>query len=155
VAVSGKVPAELTNRLGIAVAQSAYKAYCDLLASPRFQRAANSGARAQRFLFASTGTKDPKASDTFYVDALAAPFTVNTMPEGTLKAFADHGAPGAPLPRDGGNSEAVLAAFAKVGIDVGALATRLQDEGAASFVESWNDLMSCIDSKAARIRKAS
>jgi transaldolase len=155
VAVSGKVPGELTNRLGIAVAQRAYKAYCELLDAPRFQRAANSGACAQRFLFASTGTKDPKAADTLYVDALAAPFTINTMPEGTLKAFAGHGAPGAPLAQDGGDSEAVLADFAKAGIDVRALAARLQDEGAASFVKSWNDLMSCIETKSTKIRKAS
>jgi transaldolase len=155
VAVSGKVPGELTNRLGVAIAQRAYRAYCELLASPRFQRAANSGARAQRFLFASTGTKDPKASDTLYVDALAAPFTVNTMPEGTLKAFADHGAPGAPLAQHGGDSEPVLAGFAKAGIDIDALAARLQDEGAASFVKSWNDLMGCIEAKSAKIRKAS
>jgi transaldolase len=154
-AVAGKIPAELTNRLGIAVAQSAYKAYCELLASPRFQRAANSGARAQRFLFASTGTKDPKASDTLYVDALAAPFTINTMPEGTLKAVADHGAPGAPLAPDGGGSEAILAAFARAGIDIRALAARLQDEGAASFVRSWNDLMGCIDAKSAKITRES
>jgi transaldolase len=155
VAVSGNVPRELTNRLGIAIAQRAYRAYCDLLASPRFRRAANSGARAQRFLFASTGTKDPKAADTLYVDALAAPFTVNTMPEGTLKAFADHGAPGAPLAQHGGDSEPVLAGFAKAGIDIDALAARLQDEGAASFVKSWNDLMGCIEAKSAKIRKAS
>ena len=155
VAVGGKVPGELNNRLGIAVAQRAYKAYCDLLASPRFRRAANSGARAQRFLFASTGTKDPKAADTLYVDALAAPFTINTMPEGTLKAFADHGAPAAPLAQDGGDSETVLAEFAKAGIDIDALASRLQDEGAASFVKSWNDLMGRIEAKSAKIRKAS
>jgi transaldolase len=155
VAVSGKVPAELTNRLGIAVAQSAYQAYRELLASPRFQRAANSGARAQRFLFASTGTKDPKARDTLYVDALAAPFTVNTMPEATLKAFSDHGSPGPSLAQDGGDSAAVLAEFAKAGIDVDALAARLQDEGAASFVNSWNDLMNCIEAKGAKIAKAS
>jgi transaldolase len=155
VAVTGKVPGGLTNRLGIAVAQRAYKAYCELLASPRFQRAANSGARAQRFLFASTGTKDPKAADTLYVDALAAPFTINTMPEGTLKAFADHGSPGEPLAQDGGDSETVLAEFAKTGIDIDALAARLQDEGATSFVKSWNDLMGCIEGKSAKIRKAS
>jgi transaldolase len=155
VAVGGKVPAKLANRLGIAVAQSAYKAYRELLASARFQRAANSGARAQRFLFASTGTKDPKAPDTLYVDALAAPLTVNTMPEGTLKAFADHGTPGAPLAQDGGESETVLAEFAKAGIDIDALAAHLQDEGAASFVKSWNDLMGCIEAKTAKIRKAS
>ena len=109
VAVAGKVPAELTNRLGIAIGQRTYKAYLELLASPRFQRAANSGARAQRLLWASTGTKDPKASDTLYVKALAAPFTVNTMPEGTLKAFADHGEVGQALAPDGGDCETVLA----------------------------------------------
>jgi transaldolase len=155
VAVSGKVPDELTNRLGIAVAQRTYEAYRELLVSTRFQRAANAGARAQRLLWASTGTKDPKASDTLYVDALAAPFTVNTMPEGTLKAVHDHGKPGAVLAVDGGHSGTVLASFAKAGIDVDALAIQLQDEGAASFVKSWNDLMSCIESKSAQIRKAS
>jgi transaldolase len=155
VAVSGKVPSELTNRLGIAVAQRTYKAYQELLASRRFQRAANAGARAQRLLWASTGTKDPNASDTLYVDALVAPFTVNTMPEGTLKAFGDHGKVGEVLAPDGGDCETVLAGFAKAGIDIGALATRLQEEGAASFVKSWNDLMACIASKSAAIRKAS
>jgi transaldolase len=155
VAITGKVPAELTNRLGIAVAQRTYKAYLELLASPRFQRAANSGARAQRLLWASTGTKDPKASDILYVKALAAPFTVNTMPEGTLKAFAQHGEIGATLAPDGGDCEEVLAGFAKAGIDVDALAKRLQDEGAASFDKSWNDLMACIESKSAVMRKAS
>ncbi len=155
VAVSGKVPAELTNRLGIAIAQRAYKAYLELLASPRFQRAANSGARAQRLLWASTGTKDPKASDELYVKALAAPFTINTMPEGTLKAFADHGEVGQILAPDGGDCEKVLASFAKSGIDIDALAARLQEEGASSFVKSWNDLMARIDSKRVAIRKAS
>lgn len=155
VAVDGKVPSELANRLGIAVAQRAYRAYLELLASPRFQRAANAGARAQRLLWASTGTKDPNASDTLYVDALAAPFTVNTMPEGTLKAVADHGRPGAVIALDGGGSETVLASFAEAGIDIDALAGRLQDEGAASFVKSWNDLMSCIELKSTAIRKAS
>jgi transaldolase len=154
VAVSGKVPAELTNRLGIAVAQRTYKAYLELLASPRFRRAANSGARAQRLLWASTGTKDPKAPDALYVKALAAPFTVNTMPEGTLKAFADHGDIDRMLAPDGGDSETVLAGFAKAGIDTNALADRLQDEGASSFVKSWNDLMTCVDSKRVAIRKA-
>jgi transaldolase len=155
VAVSGKVPGELTNRLGIAVAQRAYKAYRELLASARFRRAANAGARAQRFLFASTGTKDPKASDTLYVKALAAPFTVNTMPEGTLKAFADHGDVGEVLAPDGGDCETVLAGFVKAGIDIDSLAAGLQDEGASSFVKSWNDLIACIDAKSAAIRKAS
>jgi transaldolase len=155
VAVAGKVPPALTNRLGIAIAQRTYKAYRDLLGSGRFQRAANAGARAQRLLWASTGTKDPKASDILYVKALAAPFTVNTVPEGTLQAFADHGAVGETLAADGGDCEEVLASFAKAGIDIDALAARLQDEGAASFVKSWNDLMACISSKSATISKAS
>jgi transaldolase len=155
VAVSDKVPAELTNRLGIAVAQRTYAACRDLLASARFQRAANAGARAQRLLWASTGTKDPKAPDTLYVRALAAPFTINTMPDGTLQAFADHGAVGDMLAPDGGDCERVLARFARAGIDIDALAAQLQNEGASSFVKSWNDLMACIDSRRAVIRKAS
>jgi transaldolase len=154
VAVAGKVPAELTNRLGIAVAQQTYRAYRELLDSPRFQRAANAGARAQRLLFASTGTKDPKAPDTLYVQALAAPFTINTIPEATLKALADHGKVGKPLAADGGDSEAVLAAFGKAGIDVDALAARLQSEGATAFVKSWNELIGQIAAKRAAIRKA-
>jgi transaldolase len=154
VAVGGKVPRELANRLGIAVAQQAYKAYRELLASTRFQRAANAGARAQRLLWASTGTKDPNASDMLYVRALASPFTINTMPEGTLKAFGDHGEIGELLTPGGGDSEKVLASFAQAGIDVDALAARLQDEGAAAFVKSWNDLIACITSKSAAIRKA-
>jgi transaldolase len=155
VAVAGKVPADLANRLGIAVAQRAYRAYRELLASPRFQRAANAGARAQRLLWASTGTKDPKASDALYVKALAAPFTVNTMPEGTLKAFADHGEIAGALAPDGGDCEAVLADFTKAGVDIAALARQLQDEGASSFVKSWKDLMDCIESKSTAMRKAS
>lgn len=155
VAVAGKVPGELTNRLGIAVAQRAYKAYRQMLASARFQRAANAGARAQRLLWASTGTKDPKAADTLYVKALAAPFTINTMPEATLRAFGGHGEVGEILAPDGGDCETVLAAFAQAGIDIDELATRLQDEGASSFVKSWNDLMACIESKSAVMRKAS
>jgi transaldolase len=155
VAIGGKVPGELTNRLGIAVAQRAYKAYQELLASARFQRAANAGGRAQRLLWASTGTKDPKASDILYIKTLAAPFTVNTMPEATLKAFADHGEVGATLTADGGDCEQVLAGFGKAGIDIDALGARLQDEGAAAFVKSWNDLMARIVSKSAAIRKAS
>jgi transaldolase len=155
VAVSGKVPGELSNRLGIAIAQRTYKAYLELLASQRFQRAANAGARAQRLLWASTGTKDPTASDILYVKALAAPFTVNTTPEGTLKAFADHGEVGATLAPDGGDCESVLANFIKAGIDIDALAARLQDEGAKSFVKSWNELMACLESKSTAIRKAS
>ena len=125
-----------------------------LLASPRWQRVYNVGARPQRLLWASTGTKDPKASDVLYIKALAAPFTVNTMPEGTLKALADHGELGAILPADGGDCEEVLAQFAKAGIDVDALAAQLQDEGAKSFVKSWNELMAVIASKSAALAKA-
>jgi transaldolase len=155
VAVSGKVPRELINRLGIAIAQRTYRAYQELLASARFQRAANAGARAPRLLWASTGTKDPAASDILYVNALAAPFTINTMPEGTLRAFDDHGEAGEILAPDGGDCERVLASFAKAGVDIDALAFQLQNEGGASFMKSWNDLLACIDSKSATIRKAS
>src|SRR5262250_1798288 len=155
VAVSGKVPGELTNRLGIAVGQRAHKAYRELLASTRFQRAANAGARAQRLLWASTGTKDPKASDFLYVKALAAPFTVDTMPEGTLKAFADRGEVSEIMSADGGQCEALLDQFAKAGINVDALAAQLQAEGATSFVTSWTELTGVIASKSAAIQKAS
>jgi transaldolase len=154
VAASGEVPGELTNRLGVAIAKRTYKAYREFLASGRVQRALNAGARAQRLLWASTGTKDPTAPDTLYVKALAAPFTVNTMPEGTLKAFGDHGEVRDILAPDGGDCEVVLAAFAKAGIDVDALAARLQDEGTSSFVTSWNDLMARIEAKSAVMRKA-
>jgi len=153
-AIVGKVPRGLENRLGIAIAGRTYKAYCDLLASPRWQRAYNAGGRAQRLLWASTGTKDPKASDVLYVKSLAAPFTVNTMPEATLKALADHGELGSIIPADGGDYEKVLAQFTKAGVDVDALAARLQDEGAKSFVKSWDDLMSVIDSKSGALRQA-
>jgi transaldolase len=125
-----------------------------LLASPRWQRVFNEGARPQRLLWASTGTKDPKASDVLYVKALAAPFTVNTMPEGTLKSFAEHGELGDILSADGGDSEEVLARFAKAGIDAGALAAQLQGEGAESFVKSWNDLLAVIASKSAALETA-
>ena len=153
--MTGKVPAELNNRLGIAVAKRTYKAYRDLLTSPRWMRAYNAGARPQRLLWASTGTKDPKASDVLYVKNLAAPFTVNTMPEGTLKALADHGEVGATLPADGGNAEEELARFVKAKIAVDALSRQLQDEGAKSFVKSWNDLMDVIGSKSAVLKRAS
>src|SRR6516162_9790822 len=155
VAISGKAPGELSNRLGIAVAQRTYKAYLELLASQRFQRAANAGARAQRLLWASTGTKDPKALDTLYVKALAAPFAINTMPDNTLKAFADHGDVGELLAADRGDCERVLASFTLAGIAVEAEAAQLQNEGAASFVKSWNDLMTCVEAKSAAMRKAS
>ena len=147
VAVADKVPAELRNKLGVAVGTQAYKAYRDILESDRFQRLENVGARPQRFLFASTGTKDKNAPDTLYIDALAAPNTVNTMPEPTLLAFADHGKTAKPLPRDGGDAEATLAAFSKAGIDLTALSEQLQSDGAKSFVKSWNDLLGAIESK--------
>jgi transaldolase len=152
-AVRGKVPDFLNNQLGIAIGKGAYKAYRDLIASPRWQRAFNAGARPQRLLFASTGTKDPKASDVLYIKMLAAPLTVNTMPEATLKAFADHGEVNEMLPADGGDFEAVLAQFRKAGVDLNALANRLQDEGAASFVKSWNELMAVIESKSAALQE--
>jgi transaldolase len=154
-AVATKVPADLRNQLGIAIAKRTYKAARDLLSSPRWRRAYNAGARPQRPLWASTGTKDPQASDVLYVKALAAPFTVNTMPEATLKALADHGDLSGILPADGGDCEEVLARFAKAGVDVDALATQLQDEGAKSFVKSWSDLMEVLVSKSADLRKAS
>jgi transaldolase len=150
-AVMGKLPESLNDRLGIAIAERTYKAYRQLLSSPRWQRVYNEGARPQRLLWASTGTKDPKASDILYIKALAAPFTVNTIPEGTLKAFAEHGEIGPNLPVDGGNSEIVLAEFAKAGIDIDALAEQLQEEGAKSFVKSWEELMAVIGSKSASL----
>src|SRR5438132_5029803 len=154
-AVKSRVPETLRNQLGIAIAKRTYKAYRKLLDSPRWQRAFNAGARPQRLLWASTGTKDPHASDVLYVKALAAPFTVNTMPEATLKALAEHGEVGALLPADGGDCEEVLAWFATAGIDVDALAARLQDEGAKAFVKSWDDLLAVITSKSALLAKAS
>src|SRR5271154_3959096 len=153
-AVMDKVPHALRGRLGIAIAKRTYEAYRTLLDSPRWQRAYNAGARPQRLLWASTGTKDPEASDVLYVKALAAPFTVNTMPQQTLKALADHGELGDILPADGGDCEEVLAEFAKAGVDIDGLATRLQDDGAASFVKSWDELMEVIASKSAALEKA-
>ena len=153
VAVTGKGPIALSNRLGIAIGQRTYKAYCDFIATPRYQRAMNAGARPQRLLLASTGTKDPKAPDILYVKALAAPLTVDTMPEATLKAFADHGEVAA-MAADGGDCEAIIGEFTKAGVDVDALAARLQEEGAASFVKSWNELMGVIASKSADLVKA-
>src|SRR4051794_5549198 len=156
VAVAGKVPETLNNQLGIAVAKRTYKAYLDLLSSPRWMRAYNAGARPQRLLWASTGTKDPKASATLYITALAAPFTVNTMPEGTLKALgAASGGGGTTMPADGGDCEDVLARFAAAKVDVKALAAQLQDEGAKSFVNSWNELMEVIGSKSDVLKRAS
>jgi transaldolase len=153
-AVMGKTPELLRDRLGIAIAKRTYKAYRHLLDSPRWERIYNAGARPQRLLWASTGTKDPKASDVLYIKALAAPFTVNTIPEGTLKALADHGELGHILPVDGGDCEEVLAQFTGAGIDPAALATQLQDEGAKSFVKSWNELMTVIAAKSDALAKA-
>jgi len=150
-AVASKTPEELHNQLGIAIAKRTYKAVRTLLGSQRWARVYNLGARPQRLLWASTGTKDPKASDILYIKSLAAPFTVNTMPEGTLKALAAHTELGELLPADGGNCEEVIAQFTKAGIDVDALATQLQDEGAESFVNSWNELMAVISSKNAAL----
>jgi len=155
VAVTGKVPEALNDRLGIAIAKRTYKAYLGLLSSPRWMRAYNAGARPQRLLWASTGTKDPKASDVLYVNTLAAPFTINTMPDGTLKALAEHGDVSTTLPMDGGNSEEELARFADAKIDVHAMSRQLQDEGAKSFVKSWNDLLGVISSKSALLKRAS
>jgi transaldolase len=154
-AIAGKVPAALNNKLGIAIAKRTYRAYRELLDSRRWQRIYNSGACPQRLLWASTGTKDPKASDVLYVKALAAPFTVNTMPENTLKALADHGEISEIMSADGGDYDTVLDEFATASIDIYDLAAKLQEEGAKSFVSSWNELMAVIASKSARLAKAS
>ncbi len=151
-AVADKVGDELRDRLAIAVGLQTYKAYRELMNSDRWQRLANSGARMQRLLWASTSTKDPKAPDTLYVHALGAPLTVNTMPEATLKAFFDHGHVGTPMPADGGDSDSALAQFADAGVDVSALASKLQTDGASSFVHAWHDLMSHIDQQSAALR---
>ena len=153
-AVAGKVPTELEGRLGIAIAKRTYKAYRDLLASDRWLRLLNFGARSQRILWASTGTKDPKASDVLYVKSLAAPHSVNTMPEKTLLALADHGEIGAMLPHDGGDAEDVLGRFARADIDVDVLAAQLQRDGAAAFVSSWDELLACITDKSQTLQRA-
>jgi len=152
-AVADKVPAALRNQLGLAIAKRTYKAARELLSSQRWQRIYNAGARPQRLLWASTGTKDPTASDILYVKGLAAPFTINTMPEKTLQALATHNELGSILPADGGDCEESLAEFARAGIDVNALAANLQDEGAKSFVKSWNELMAVIASKCEALKK--
>jgi transaldolase len=153
-AVASKVPAGLKNQLGIAISRRAYAAARDLHASPRWQRIQNEGARPQRLLWASTGTKDPAASDVLYVEALAAPYTVNTIPEATLLAFADHGEPGPLLAADGGDAEEVLARHTRAGIDLEALAAQLQEDGAKAFVKSWNELLEGIARKTAAAGKA-
>ena len=150
-AVADKAPDSLRNRLGIAIGARTYRAYRELVGSPRWQRAFNAGARPQRLLFASTGTKDPKASDILYVKALAAPFTVDTMPEATLNALAKYTELGGNLPADGGDCETVLAEFMRAGVDIDALAAKLQTDGAAAFVKSWNELMGVIATKSAAV----
>jgi transaldolase len=154
VAVTDEVPDELRNRLGIAIAKRTYRAYRELLDSERWQRLANEGARPQRLLWASTGTKDPDASDVLYIEALAAPFTINTMPENTLNAFGDHGRVGDPLAPDGDDAEQTLSELAAAGIDVDALAERLQEEGKESFDKSWQDLLTSISSEHRRLTRA-
>ncbi len=153
VAVGESVAPALRNRLGIAIAMRTYKAYRDLLASPRWLKLAQAGARPQRLLWASTGTKDPVASDTLYVQALAAPDTIDTIPEKTLQAFADHGQVEAVLPANGGHAEAVLEEFRRQGVDDGALAARLQREGADAFTKSWQALLAGIQEKGASLAR--
>jgi transaldolase len=145
--VGDKVPADLRNRLGVAIAGRTYRAYRELLASPRWRALAAAGARPQRLLWASTGTKDPGASDTLYIEALAAPDTIDTAPAETLRAFAEHGELRGSMAVDGGDAEAVLARFGEAGIDVDALATKLQQDGAQSFVKSWTALLGRIAEK--------
>jgi transaldolase len=151
VAVHDQVPNELKNTLGIAVGKATYAAWREMLESDRWKGLADKGARLQRLLFASTGTKDPDASDTLYIEAFAAPDTINTMPDKTLKAFADHGKVGEPLPADGGDAEQVFQAHRDAGIDTDALALRLQKEGAEAFSKSWNELLETIKSESERL----
>ena len=148
-AVIGRVPEQLRARLGLAVGLKTYQAYRQLMDSARWQRLANAGARVQRLLWASTGTKDPDSPDTMYIDGLRAPHTINTMPESTLRAFEDHGRVGEPIAVDGGDAEATLAQFESAGVDVDALAATLQSEGARNFVKSWDDLLTRIDDQLA------
>jgi transaldolase len=155
VATMSKAPGTLKNQLGIAVARRIYASYLSQLSSPRWQRAYNFGARPQRLLWASTGTKDPQASDILYVKALAAPFTINTMPEGTLHAFEDHGELGPGLSPDTARDEDVFAAFLRAGVDTGVLARQLQDDGVKSFANSWNKLMGVLASKGSAVSRAS
>ncbi len=152
VAVQDTVPAQLKDRLAIAVGLQVYRAYREVMDSDRWERLANSGARMQRLLWASTSTKDPKAPDDLYVQSLGAPFTVNTMPDATLRAFHDHGHVGKPMPTDGGDSETTLAQFTQAGVDLDALAAKLQSDGAQSFVDAWNDLLAHIDAHSAALR---
>jgi transaldolase len=153
-AVAARLAPALQNQLGIAVGQQCYAAYRDMLASQRWQRTLNFGARPQRLLFASTGTKDPKASDVLYIDAFAAPLTVNTMPEPTLKAYAEHGSEVKVIAADGGDWRAVLERIRGAGVDLDQLALKLQNDGADSFVKSWTELLGVIQTKGAVLEKA-
>jgi transaldolase len=150
-AVAKQLPAGLKDKLGLAVGLDVYRAYRRMMSSDRFQRLQNAGARAQRLLWASTSTKDPAASDTLYVHGLAAPFTVDTMPDATLEAFYDHGQVGDPLPADGGNADAMLGQFEKAGVDIGDVAAQLQRNGAKSFVDAWNELMDRIQAQVSAV----
>jgi transaldolase len=150
-AVTNQVPADLQNKLALAVGLHVYRAYRQLMDSDRFQRLENAGARMQRLLWASTSTKDPAAPDTLYVHGLAAPFTINTMPDATLEAFFDHGEIGYPLPADGGDADALLARFAEAGVNVGEVAAQLQRDGAKSFVDAWDELMGRIKVQASAV----
>ncbi|MEP7313796.1 MAG: transaldolase [Pseudomonadota bacterium] len=152
VAIEERVPAHLRNRLGIAIARRTYKAYRELLASARWKGLAKAGARTQRLLWASTGTKDPAAPDTLYVEALAAPDTINTLPEKTLRAFADHGAIKNVLPTDGGDAEEMLRAFEHEGVDLASLAADLQRQGTESFAKSWKNLLDCLAEKSSALK---
>ena len=149
--VSESVPDDLKNDLGLAIGLDVYRAYRELKASDRWLRLENSGAKMQRLLWASTGTKDPNAPDTLYVQGLAAPFTINTMPDKTLEAFYDHGDAGDPLPADGGNCDELFKKFEAAGVDLTALAAKLQSDGARSFVDAWMDLMQAIEQKSAAV----
>ena len=151
VAVASKVPEAMHDKLGIAIAQRTYKAYCDLRETPRWKKLIAAGAHPQRLLWASTGTKDPKARDTLYVETLAAPDTINTIPDKTILAFADHGKLAGPMAKDGADCEQVIAQFNAAGIDDAALAGQLQRDGAAAFVKSWHDLLARIDEKCAAV----
>ena len=153
-AVMGQVAPALHNQLGIAVAKRTYAAYRDLLDSPRWKTLSAAGAQPQRLLWASTSTKDPKAPDVLYIEALAAPDTINTIPDDTLRAFADHGQVTQAMPADGGDAEDVLGRFAQAGVDVAALAGQLQREGAQSFDDSWNKLMRRLASKSGPLAQA-
>jgi transaldolase len=151
VAVATRVPEELKDQLGLAVGLDTYRAYRQVLDSDRVQRLENSGGRVQRLLWASTSTKDPATSDTLYVHGLAAPFTVNTMPDATLQAFSDHGEVGEPMPADGGDADAILARFRRAGVDLTEFAAKLQADGARQFVAAWNDLLARIAAQRAAL----